>query len=79
MALVPELQDLLDAALRRHDIPGAAVGVARGGERVVAAAGVLNRNTGVAVTPDSLFQIGSVTKRERPISRARGLQGDDAP
>jgi hypothetical protein len=31
MGLVPELQDLLDASLRRHDIPGAAVGVARGG------------------------------------------------
>jgi len=60
--LVPELQDLLDAALRRHDIPGAAVGVARGGEHTVAASGVLNRNTGVAATPDSLFQIGSVTK-----------------
>lgn len=62
MALMPDLQDLLDEALRRHDIPGAAVGVARGGERAVAAGGVLNRNTGVAATPDSLFQIGSVTK-----------------
>jgi CubicO group peptidase (beta-lactamase class C family) len=62
MGLVPELQDLLDAALRRHDIPGAAVGVARGGDRAVAASGVLNRNTEVAATPDSLFQIGSVTK-----------------
>ncbi|HEY6746894.1 MAG TPA: serine hydrolase domain-containing protein [Mycobacteriales bacterium] len=62
MELVPELQDLLDDALRRHDIPGAVVGVARGGERAVAAGGVLNRNTGVAATPDSLFQIGSVTK-----------------
>jgi CubicO group peptidase (beta-lactamase class C family) len=62
MVLVPELQDLLDAALRRHDIPGAAVGIARGGESAVAASGVLNRNTEVTTTPDSLFQIGSVTK-----------------
>jgi CubicO group peptidase (beta-lactamase class C family) len=62
MAFRAQLQDLLDAALRAHDIPGAVVAVDRGGETTVAAGGVLNRNTGVTVTPDSLFQVGSTTK-----------------
>lgn len=45
-----------------HDVPGAVLGVWADGEQSVAAHGVLNAATGVAATPDSLFQIGSVTK-----------------
>jgi CubicO group peptidase (beta-lactamase class C family) len=47
------------AALR---IPGAVLGIDNDGEVVELAHGVLNRSTGVEVTTDSLFQIGSVTK-----------------
>jgi CubicO group peptidase (beta-lactamase class C family) len=52
------LTDLATAA----DVPGAVLGVLAGGERSIDAHGVLNRATGVEVTPGSLFQIGSVTK-----------------
>jgi CubicO group peptidase (beta-lactamase class C family) len=50
----------------KHDVPGATLGMLRlgrgGDERVEASYGVLNKATGVAVTTDSLFQIGSITK-----------------
>jgi CubicO group peptidase (beta-lactamase class C family) len=45
-----------------EDIPGAALAVWADGRLSVAAHGVLNAATGVAATPDSLFQIGSITK-----------------
>lgn len=47
---------------RKHDVPGASLAVLRDGEVVEAACGVLNLDTGVDVTADSLFQIGSITK-----------------
>jgi dipeptidyl aminopeptidase/acylaminoacyl peptidase len=51
----------------RHRVPGAALGILRldraGEDDVVEAAyGVLNKDTGVAATTDSVFQIGSATK-----------------
>src|SRR5580704_14903547 len=56
-------------ATRLHDlaaeegVPGAALGVWADGQEVAAAAyGVLNAETGVRATADSLFQIGSITK-----------------
>ena len=60
-ARLPEL----DAA---HDVPGATLGVLRLAtddrprQQFVAAAGVLNLDTGLACTTDSVFQIGSITK-----------------
>lgn len=44
------------------DVTGAVLGVWADGELSIAAYGVLNRSTGVEVTPDAVFQIGSVTK-----------------
>ncbi|HEU4567549.1 MAG TPA: serine hydrolase domain-containing protein [Marmoricola sp.] len=51
----------------RHLVPGAALGILRlgpdgGDDQVTATYGVLSRATGVEATPDTLFQIGSVTK-----------------
>jgi CubicO group peptidase (beta-lactamase class C family) len=46
----------------RYRCAGASVGVMLGDDVVTAAAGVLNTNTGVETTPDSIFQIGSITK-----------------
>ncbi|WP_406135729.1 serine hydrolase [Streptomyces sp. NBC_01089] len=46
----------------RHRVPGAVLGISRGGELALAACGVLNKDTGVRATDDSLFQIGSLTK-----------------
>ncbi len=53
---------LLGEAADRHGVPGAACGVLLDGEAEVAAHGVANLGTGVEITPDTLFQIGSITK-----------------
>jgi CubicO group peptidase (beta-lactamase class C family) len=62
VSLLPDLQSRLDDAAARHGVPGAAVAVGHGSAFAEAATGVVNRNTGVATTPESVFQIGSVTK-----------------
>ncbi|MFC7049464.1 serine hydrolase domain-containing protein [Emcibacter nanhaiensis] len=56
------LQELLGTARQATDVPGAVAAVYHKGEIYQAAAGVVNFRTGVAVTQDSVFQIGSVTK-----------------
>ncbi|WP_370948012.1 serine hydrolase domain-containing protein [Amycolatopsis sp. cg5] len=56
------LENRLPGLLAENKVPGAAVAVYAGGELVEAAAGVLNRETGVETTTDSVFQIGSITK-----------------
>ncbi|GAA1654103.1 serine hydrolase [Actinoplanes couchii] len=56
------LREILDRAAARHRVPGAAAAVEHHGELSEAATGVLNLDTGVEATPDSLFQIGSVSK-----------------
>lgn len=58
----PSLQSRLEESLARHGVPGASVAVLRDGEITAVAAGSLNVETGVAATPDAVFQIGSVTK-----------------
>ncbi|MFY1690277.1 serine hydrolase domain-containing protein [Plantactinospora sp. WMMB782] len=66
MATVTEVQAILAARvpelLREHRIPGAAWAVLHDGQIVDGAAGLLSTGTGVEATPDSLFQIGSITK-----------------
>jgi CubicO group peptidase (beta-lactamase class C family) len=52
------LSDLASAA----GVTGAVLGVWADAEQSIDAFGVLNRSTGVEVTPDAVFQIGSVTK-----------------
>jgi CubicO group peptidase (beta-lactamase class C family) len=46
----------------RARVPGAALGIWADGQQILAASGELNRATGVPVTADSLFQVGSITK-----------------
>jgi CubicO group peptidase (beta-lactamase class C family) len=46
----------------RYSVPGASVAVFDGTDVSEAATGVLNLETGVETTSDSLFQIGSITK-----------------
>src|ERR1700677_1771193 len=46
----------------RARVQGATLGIWSDGQEVLAACGVLNSATQVPVTPDSLFQIGSITK-----------------
>lgn len=60
--LVEELRPWLEEAVVRHRVPGTVVGVLADGELVEAAAGVTNLRTGVPVTTDTLFLIGSISK-----------------
>jgi dipeptidyl aminopeptidase/acylaminoacyl peptidase/CubicO group peptidase (beta-lactamase class C family) len=60
-------QRRLDVLAKRHRVPGATLGIlrlrpGRDDELAEAATGVLNKDTGVETTTDSLFQIGSVSK-----------------
>jgi CubicO group peptidase (beta-lactamase class C family) len=57
-----DLQERLDAAIATHEVPGATLGVLSGDEVSLFAGGVINNNTGVETTTDTLFQIGSITK-----------------
>src|SRR2546423_12698281 len=56
------LRRRLDELLTEHKVPGAALGVLHGDQVTEVASGVVNRRTGVETTPDTLFQIGSLTK-----------------
>ncbi|HVX46919.1 MAG TPA: serine hydrolase domain-containing protein [Mycobacteriales bacterium] len=47
---------------REYDVPGASVAISEAGRETFATYGVLNRDTGVEVTEDSVFMIQSVTK-----------------
>lgn len=55
-------QRRLAEAARRHRVPGAVLAVLDGDRVHEWATGVLNVDTGVPVTTDSVFQIGSITK-----------------
>ncbi|SED19130.1 CubicO group peptidase, beta-lactamase class C family [Nocardioides exalbidus] len=55
-------EEHLPELLARHRVPSAAWAVLKDGEVVDGAHGVLNLATGVTATPDSVYQIGSITK-----------------
>lgn len=57
-----DLQAALAQAIRAAGIPGAALAVWSGDDLTAVAAGVLDVTSGVATAPDSLFQVGSITK-----------------
>src|SRR3546814_8328580 len=57
-----DLKPLLDDLTRIYDVPGAALAVWADGRLMEAAAGVVNLETRVPTTSDTLFQIGSITK-----------------
>ncbi len=61
-AAMPHLKSRLDALTRAYGVPGASLAVWARGELAEAAAGVVNLETGVPATTDTLFQIGSITK-----------------
>ena len=56
------LRSRLDQLMTQHRVPGAVVGVLDRDELHVVASGVTNVDTGVPVTEDTIFQIGSNTK-----------------
>ncbi|HEX9032540.1 MAG TPA: serine hydrolase domain-containing protein [Streptosporangiaceae bacterium] len=54
--------DRLGVLAGQARVSGAALGIWADGQETVVAHGVLSAATGVTVTPDTLFQIGSITK-----------------
>jgi CubicO group peptidase (beta-lactamase class C family) len=62
-ALARALDGVVPAAIRRHGVPGAAVAVVRDGRVAWARGyGVADAERRTAVTPDTLFQVASVSK-----------------
>lgn len=57
-----ELQGLVEKLVAEHGGPAVSVALRQGENVSTGVAGLLNVNTGVEATPDSIFQIGSNTK-----------------
>jgi len=57
-----QLQAFVTETLERTGVPGAAVGVLHQGQVMAAGFGVTNVDHPLPVTPETLFQIGSITK-----------------
>lgn len=58
-----QVDDLVTAEMRKEKIPGAAIAVLRNGDIVVAKGyGLANVELNVPVTPDTIFQLGSIGK-----------------
>ena len=60
--LLNNLQSYADERCEDHQLPGISIAIKSKGELFTAASGVLNLDTQVKSTPDSVFQIGSITK-----------------
>lgn len=60
--LLTNLQSYVDSVLTKHQIPAVSVAIWHQQQCHQAAAGILNLDTGIEATPDSIFQIGSITK-----------------
>ena len=59
---VAHWQDRLNTLAEKHGVVGATFAISHAGEVAAAATGVLNVRTGQPATPESLFQIGSISK-----------------
>ncbi|HEX9889799.1 MAG TPA: serine hydrolase domain-containing protein [Nitriliruptorales bacterium] len=57
-----DLQQLVTDLRERHGIPGAVAGVLQDGQRSLAGTGTANLASGVEMTPDTVFLLGSITK-----------------
>lgn len=70
-------------AITRHDIPGLVVGVTHHGRHMFFATGLAARDARRPVTPDTLFELGSVSKiftvTLAALAEARGQLSLDAP
>jgi CubicO group peptidase (beta-lactamase class C family) len=56
------LDELIKHEMARWHIPGVAIGIVNGAETYTAGFGVTNIENPPPVNPDTLFQIGSITK-----------------
>ena len=62
MRLFDDVYAAIDGALRETGTPGAAVGLLHDGHERVAGLGVTSLENPLEVTPETLFQVGSITK-----------------
>ncbi|MGA8115494.1 MAG: serine hydrolase domain-containing protein [Actinocatenispora sp.] len=67
-------QDLLDLLCRKYSVPGASLAVLVDGDVHAVASGVVNVDTGVGTTTDSVFQLGSISKPYTATVLARLVQ-----
>ncbi|WP_214319387.1 serine hydrolase [Nonomuraea sediminis] len=58
----PRMRALLESLTQRYGVPGVSVGILDGEKITTYTAGIANLDTGVEVTADTVFQIGSNTK-----------------
>jgi D-alanyl-D-alanine carboxypeptidase len=64
IAVADQVDDYVKAQMQEHRIPGVALNVIRDGKSIKAAGyGLANVELNVAVTPETVFEIGSVTKQ----------------
>jgi len=60
--LIEGLAESLTELIGQHHVPGAVLAIAQGDQCQIVHGGVANLNSGLPVTADTLFQIGSITK-----------------
>jgi len=72
-----------ESAIREYDIPGLVVGVTRGGKHSFYQTGLASREDQQPVTPDTLFELGSISKiftaTLATLADERGTLSLDAP
>ncbi|AFW01800.1 putative beta-lactamase precursor [Gluconobacter oxydans H24] len=57
-----QAREVLRPVMKKYDIPGLVVGITRNGKHEFYVAGVASRADNRAVTPDTLFELGSISK-----------------
>ena len=60
--LLNSLQSYTEQLIKMHNVPALSIAVWRQNKLYKAASGILNIETGIEATTDSIFQIGSITK-----------------
>ncbi len=60
---MPDWSARLSELAAAAEVPGAVLGIWAGGETTITPYGVLNVDTGVETTADSIFHLGSISKR----------------
>jgi CubicO group peptidase (beta-lactamase class C family) len=73
---ITQLNNQINSEMARLHIPGVAVGVILGDETYTAGFGVTSLDNPLAVTADTLFQIGSITKTITALAAMRLVEAD---
>ncbi len=60
--MIEPLRDFVKAHWNKNEVPGFVIGILQNGERIILAGGVTNVEQPTAVTEETLFQIGSISR-----------------